>query len=127
MTGFRQPRLAQRQVRWWRPSPAPLPLLRLPASLFPIAFTGQCLFDAEFLAWLQVKGVPFDFPDDVLLYNLPLETAECVLHRLAFLEPHLSQMAPLSRPDSSGAVMEPLPGSEPSRREPTSLSILCWA
>jgi hypothetical protein len=42
------------------------------------------------------------------------------------LEPYLSQMAPLSRPDSSGAVMEP-PASEPSRREPTSQSILCRA
>ncbi len=29
-------------------------LLRLPASLLAIAFTGQCLLDAEFLAWLQM-------------------------------------------------------------------------
>src|ERR1039457_6330270 len=47
-----------------------LPLLRLPASLFSIAFTGQGLFDPEFLAWLQVEGVPFDLSDDVLLQNL---------------------------------------------------------
>jgi hypothetical protein len=75
----------------------------------------------------QIEGVPFDFPDDVLLNNLPLEAAERILNRLAILESHLSQTAPPSRPDSSGAVMEPLPGSEPSRREPTSLSILCRA
>src|ERR1019366_2425771 len=47
-----------------------LPLFRLPASLFSIAFTGQGLFDPEFLAWLQVEGVPFDLSDDVLLQNL---------------------------------------------------------
>src|ERR1039457_5431016 len=47
-----------------------LRLLRLPASLFSIAFTGQGLFDPEFLAWLQVEGVPFDLSDDVLLQNL---------------------------------------------------------
>ena len=41
---------------------APLPcgervlrLLRLPASLLTIAFTGQGLFYAEFLAWLQIE------------------------------------------------------------------------
>src|ERR1035441_9633478 len=36
------------------------PLFRLPASLLPIAFTGQGLLDAEFLARLQVKKVPLD-------------------------------------------------------------------
>src|SRR5450759_1450133 len=60
-------------------------LLRLPASLLTIAFTGQGLLDAELLAWLQIKGVPFDFRDDVLLHNLSLEAAERVLHRLAVL------------------------------------------
>ena len=60
-------------------------LLRLPASLLAIAFTGQRLLNAEFLAGLQVKGVPFDFADDVLLNNLPLEAAESVFNRLAVL------------------------------------------
>jgi hypothetical protein len=73
-------------------------LLRLPASLLAIAFTGQCLFDSELLARLQIEGVPFDFPDDVLLHDLSLEAAERVLHRLTFLEPYLSQLAPPSRP-----------------------------
>jgi hypothetical protein len=38
--------------------------------------------------------VPFDFSDDVLLQNFPLEAAERVLQRLAFLEIHLSHKAP---------------------------------
>src|ERR1035437_3458541 len=79
------------------------PLLRLPASLLAVAFTGQCLLDAEFLAWLQVEGVPFDLADDVLLQNLPLEAAESVLYRLAVLERYVSQPAPPSRPDLPGA------------------------
>src|ERR1019366_4442300 len=64
------------------------------ARLLSIAFTGQRLLDAEFLARLQVKGVPFDFPDDILVQNFPLEAAEGVLQRLAILEVHLSQRAP---------------------------------
>jgi hypothetical protein len=79
-------------------------LLRIPASLLTIALAGQRLFDAEFLAWLQIEGVPFDFPDDVLLNNLPLEAAERVLHRLAVLEPYLSHMASPSRPDLPGPL-----------------------
>src|ERR1035437_5403468 len=71
--------------------PFSLLLLRLPPRLLAIAFTGQCLFDAELLARLQVKGVPFDFTDDVLLQDLPLEAAERVLHRLAVLKHYLSQ------------------------------------
>ena len=77
-----------------------LSLLRLPASLLAVAFTGQCLLDAEFLARLQVKGVPLDFPDDVLLQNFLLEAAERVLYRFAVLQRYLGQRAPLSRPDS---------------------------
>src|ERR1039458_6992973 len=76
-----------------------LPLLRFPASLLPIAFTGQGLLDAEFLARLQVKGVPFDLSDDVLLQNLFLEATEGVLHGLAVLELYLSHTAPPPRPD----------------------------
>ena len=73
---------------------APLNLLSLPASLLTIAFTGQRLLNAQFLARLQVKGMSLDFPDYVLLQDLPLEALERVLKRLALLEPYLSQIAP---------------------------------
>jgi hypothetical protein len=69
-------------------------LLSLPASLLSIALTGQRLLDTEFLPRLQVKGVPFDFPDNVLLQNLPFESLERVLKRLALLKPYLSQIVP---------------------------------
>ena len=96
----------------WRAGLFPVPLLRLPPRLLTIAFTGQGLLDAEFLAWLQIEGVAFDFTNDVLRNNLPLETAERVLNRLAILEPHLSQMAPPSSANSPGAIRGPLPASE---------------
>src|ERR1017187_436575 len=94
--------------------PISLPLLRLPTSLLSIAFTGQDLFDPEFLAWLQIEGVPFDLSDDVLLQNLPLEAAEGVLHSLAVLERYLSQMAPRSSPNFWVGIIWFLPGSEGS-------------
>jgi hypothetical protein len=66
----------------WRERPLDgerLPLLlSLSASFLAIALAGQYLLDAEFLAGLQVEGVAFDFTDDVLLNNLPLESAEKV-------------------------------------------------
>ena len=109
-------------------------LLRLPTSLLSIAFTGQGLFDPEFLAWLQIEGVPFDLSDDVLLQNLPLEAAEGVLHSLAVLERYLSQMAPRSSPDFWVGIIWFLPGSEGSlpwaeqpRAAPAFLSVPCRA
>src|ERR1017187_4990462 len=104
-----------------------LPLLRLPASLFSIAFTGQGLLHAEFLARLQVEGVPFDLSDDVLLHNLSLEAAERVLHRLAVLQHYLSPPPPSSRPDFSGDIMGPLPVSEGPRVAPAFPSVPCRA
>src|ERR1035437_2797482 len=74
----------------------------------------------------QIEGVPFDFPDDVLLNNLPLEAAERILNRLAILESHLSQTAPPSR-DSSGVIIRPLPASEQPRLAPAFPSVPCWA
>src|SRR6266481_3170084 len=124
----------------WRTGPHLLPLLSLPASLLPIAFTGQRLLDAEFLARLQVKGVSLDFPDDVLLQNLPLEAAQRVLQRLALLDLYLSQMAPptltgipiccsafAARPDFSDGIIRLVPASEPSRLEPAFPSVPCRA
>src|ERR1035438_315654 len=102
-------------------------LLRLPTRLLAVALTGQRLFDAEFLAGLQVEGVPFDFPNDVLRNDLPLEAAERVLNSLAFLEPYVSQTAPPPRSSSCVVIIRPLRSSEPPRRAPASPSVPCWA
>ena len=62
--------------------PSSPPLLHLPPILLAIAFTGQRLLDAALLARLQVKGVSFDFLDDVFLQDFPLEAAKRVFQRL---------------------------------------------
>src|SRR5215471_8577400 len=126
--------------RQTRQDPFSVALLSLPASLLPIAFTGQRLLDAEFLTRLQIKGVSFYFPDDVFLQNLPLEAAERVLQRFAFLELYLSQTAPptltmipyrcsafAACPDLSDGIIRPLPPSEQSRLEPAFPSVPCRA
>src|SRR5450432_18007 len=133
-------RLTLRSSAMWRTDPSSLPLLNLPASFLTIAFTGQRLLDAELLARFQVKGVPFDFPDDVLLQNLLLEAAERVLQRLAFLELYFSQTAPptltmipapcsvfAARADFSRGIIRPLPALEPSRFGPAFPSVPCRA
>jgi hypothetical protein len=71
-------------------------LFSLSTCLLPVAFTGQRLLESEFLSRLQVKGVSFDFPNDVFLYHLPLETTERVFQRLPVLKLYLSQMATAS-------------------------------
>jgi hypothetical protein len=62
-----------------RLSSANPPLIHFAPSLFAVSFACKSLFHAKFLAGLQVKGVPFDFPNDVLLQNLSLESSKGVL------------------------------------------------
>jgi hypothetical protein len=66
-------------------------LFHLPAILFPVAFAGQRLLGPELLARLQVKGVSFDFLNNVLLLDLSLEAAKGVFQRLALLKLYFSQ------------------------------------
>jgi hypothetical protein len=40
------------------------------------SFPRQGRFDSLFLSWLQIKGMLFDFLNDVLLLYLSLEAAE---------------------------------------------------
>ena len=54
-------------------------LLDLPAILLPVAFPSQRLLGPQLLSRLQVKGMSFDFLDDVLLLDLTLEASEGVL------------------------------------------------
>ena len=61
------------------------------SGLLAGSFSSQGLLDPALFAWLQVKGMSFDFFDDVFLLDLALETAESVLERLSFLKSHFSQ------------------------------------
>ena len=61
------------------------------SGLLAGSFSRQGLLDPALFAWLQVKGMSFDFFDDVFLLDLALETAESVLERLSFLKSHFSQ------------------------------------
>src|SRR5215475_11939568 len=55
------------------------------------ALARQRLFHPLLLAGLQVKGVTLHFLDYVLLLYLPLEAAQRVFERLAFLQTYFCQ------------------------------------
>jgi hypothetical protein len=54
-------------------------LFRIPATLLPVPFAGECCFDPLLFTWLQVKGMTLDFFNDVFGLHLALETAQRVL------------------------------------------------
>ena len=45
-------------------------------GLFAGSFPRQGRLDSFFLSWLQIKGMLFDFLNNVLLLHLSLEAAE---------------------------------------------------
>ena len=61
------------------------------SGLFTSPFTSQCCFHSSLLSWFQVEGMLFDFFNDVLLLNLPLEATQRVLQRLSVLKSNFSQ------------------------------------
>jgi hypothetical protein len=85
----------------------PESLFSFSASLLTIAFTREGLLYAKLLTGLEVKGVPFHFPDDVFLQNFPFKAAQRVFQRLAFLEPYFSQSAPPTSSPRSGKAGRP--------------------
>jgi hypothetical protein len=66
-------------------------LFDFPATLLPVSFTRQRLFNAQFLARLQVERMPLDLFNDVFLLHLTLEAPEGVLQSFTFLESDFSQ------------------------------------
>jgi len=66
-------------------------LVLLLASLLSIPLARQCCLDAALFTGLQIVGVTLDFLDDVLLLYLPLEPAQRIFQRFAFLYANLSQ------------------------------------
>ena len=60
-------------------------------GLFAGSFPRQGRFDSLFLSWLQIKGMLFDFFNDVLLLHLSLEAAEGTLERFSLLKSNFGQ------------------------------------
>src|ERR1700723_2178954 len=60
-------------------------------SLLAVPLARQSCFDAFLFAGLQVVRVTLDFLDNVLLLNLPLESAQSIFQRFAFLNANLRQ------------------------------------
>jgi hypothetical protein len=74
-------------------------LLQLAAELFAIPLTRQSLFGPALVTGFQVERMLLDVLDDVFLLDLPLETPESALDRLALLDLYFShvEITPLSR------------------------------
>ena len=64
---------------------------RFSTDFLAAALPRKCLLDAFFLARLQVKGVFFDFLNDVFLLNPSFESPQRVFDGLSILNPNLSQ------------------------------------
>jgi len=75
-------------------SKAALKLISLFASLLAIPLARQSRFYAFLLTGLQIVGVTLHFLDNVLLLYLPLEPAQRIFERLAFLYANLCQEIP---------------------------------
>ena len=67
-------------------------------SLLTIPLARQSRLNAALFTGLQIVGVTLDFLDNVLLLYLPLEPAQRIFERLAFLNANLCQRNPTSKP-----------------------------
>jgi len=79
----------------------PVFLFDFPATFLPVSFAGQRLLGPELLAWFQIKGVPLDLLNNVLLLDLSLETAKGVLQRFALLKLNFRQTKYTSQLDQN--------------------------
>ena len=68
-------------------------LFRFVPGFFAVSFPRQCCFHSTFLTRFQIKRMPFNFFDNVLLLNFAFEPAQCILKRFAFLESYFSQIS----------------------------------
>ena len=68
------------------------------ASFLAITLASQSGLDAALLARLEVVGVTLHLLDNVLLLDLPFETAQRIFERLAFLYTNFCQELSTSKP-----------------------------
>src|SRR5580658_9659293 len=84
-----------------------LKLVSLFASFLAIPLACQCCLHAALLTGLQIVGVTLHFLDIVLLLYLPLEPAQRIFERLAFLYANLCQeIPPPNLPYGSSMIAE---------------------
>lgn len=60
-------------------------LVLLFAGFLTIAFARQSFLHAAFLAGFQIKGMPLDFFDNVLLLDFSFEAAQGIFKRFSLL------------------------------------------
>ncbi len=80
-------------------------LVRFFPGLLTIPFACQCFLDATLFTRFQIEGVALNFLNDVLLLNLPLESAQCVFERFALLDSNLCQKKYTSKHPHMGSFM----------------------
>lgn len=68
-------------------------LFRFVPGFFSISFPCQSCFHSSLLARFQIKGMSFNFFDNVLLLNFAFEPAQCIFKRFAVLKSYLSQIS----------------------------------
>jgi hypothetical protein len=79
-----------------------LPLILLSARFFPIPFPRQSFFYTALFTGLQVKRMPLDFFNNVLLLDFTFEATQGVFKRFAFLQSDFSQKNYTSQPHQVG-------------------------
>src|SRR5581483_2224820 len=67
-------------------------LILLLARFLAITFARQGFLHTAFFAGLEIKRVPLDFLDDVLLLDLSFKAAQGIFKRFTLLEPDFSQV-----------------------------------
>jgi len=66
-------------------------LLRFPAALLPVPFTGEGGFNPLLLTWLQIEGMALDLFNDVFLLYLPLKATKGIFKSFALLQSYFCQ------------------------------------
>jgi len=94
-------------------------------NLLAIALAGQCFLYPLLLTWLQVKRVTLHFFDNVFSLNFALETAQCVLERLALLNTDLCQGKYTSKRSQLGSTIRIRPLGAEVRGKSRIPSVTC--
>src|SRR5262245_65422592 len=65
-------------------------LFRLAPELLTVTLPRERLLGSSLVPRFQIEGMLLDILDNVLLLDLPLETAECAINRFGFMDYHFN-------------------------------------